>query len=54
MGSTEPPTDLAQAGLADGHLAGAVQLGKAPAEEPHGLDVAKHPDELLLVQLERR
>jgi len=44
---------LAQAGLADGHLTGAVQLAKAPAEEPHGLDVAKHPDELLLVQLER-
>ena len=53
MGSTEPPTDLAQAGLADGHLTGAVQLAKAPAEEPHGLDVAKHPDKLLLVQLER-
>lgn len=53
MGSTEPPTDLAEAGLTYGHLARAVQLAETPAKEPHGLNVAKHPDELLLVQLER-
>jgi len=46
-------TDLAQASLACGHLARAMQLAEAPAEKPHGLDVAQHPDELLLVQLER-
>lgn len=45
---------LAQARLACGHLARAMELAEAPAQKPHGLDVAQHPDQLLLVQLERR
>lgn len=46
--------NLPQASVAGGHLAGLVELAQAPSHEQHGLDVAEHADELLLVDLERR